>query len=94
MILPLGKNINRWGVSSVFAKRVFGNFALTAGSAGPQGKNGPSFFFEGPICLGSLWLGEFFASTILSRDLAKFWVVGKPLGLGFTSQRFLSIFFD
>jgi hypothetical protein len=57
-------------------------------------KKRPLIFFEGPICLGSLWLGEFFASAILSRYLGKLWVVGKPLGLGFTSQRFLSIFFD
>ena len=31
-------------------------------------KNGPSL--EGPICLGSLWLGEFFASVIFVADSA------------------------
>ena len=57
-------------------------------------KKRPLIFFEGPICLGSLWLGELFASAILNRYLGKLWVVGKPLGLGFTSQRFLSILFE
>jgi hypothetical protein len=40
-------------------------------------KKRPLIFFEGPICLGSLWLGEFFASANLSRYLGKLWVVGK-----------------
>jgi hypothetical protein len=38
-------------------------------------KNGPSF--EGPICLGSLWLGEFFASALFVADSANL-VEGRP----------------
>ncbi len=59
-----------------------------------HGEKTAPHFFEGTICLGSLWLGEFFASAILSRYLGKLWVVGKPLCLGFMSQRFLSILFE
>jgi hypothetical protein len=57
-------------------------------------KKRPLIFLRGQSALVLSLLGELFASAILNRYLDKLWVVGKPLGLGFTSQRFLSILFD